>query len=148
MNYEVSLTKNNMCTLPVCALGSINYDFETEEHRDSFIQLMSSSENPTPDPYDPKQILEHLIKNPCHAASLIWTITYDCMPICAIKPTGIFTWYGYVILKNFLTDKINNHAPTISISGTISGSVDLIGGNNIPIIIPDLTSIMEDLLVC
>ena len=148
MSYELNYQKNILPTFPVCALGNINYDFHCEEDRDSFIQLMTSTENLNPNPYDAKQVLEYLTKNPAHADSLIWTINNECSPICAIKPSGIFTWCGYVILKNFLSDKINNISQSISISGTISGSVDIIGGKKIPVLIPDLTCIMDDRLVC
>lgn len=147
MNYETDHLKNTHSTLPVCAFGSISYDFETEEHREAFVNLMKTTNNHTPNPYNPQELLDYLAINPSHASSLIWTLNLNNTPICALMPMGIFTWNCYVIFKNFLYDKLNNINNTVSISGILSGNVSLLDGTKIPVIIPDLTSLVEERLI-
>lgn len=122
----------------VYALGSINYDFSSEARRDSFIQMMSSSYNPTPNPYDPKQLLEYLNENPAHASSIIWTLNQESTPIYAIQPIGPFGYESYKILRSFLKDTANGISDIVSIPGIISGSITLMNGYTVPVIIPEL----------
>ncbi len=78
----------------VYILGTIGYDFGDESRRDTFKQKMASVNlngiMVDPDPYDQRQIVEHLDNNPDEAHSLIWTLNLDQNTIYALDPKGPF----------------------------------------------------------
>jgi len=78
----------------VYALGTIGYDFGNAARRDTFKQNMApvnlDGVMVPADPYDPRQMLEHLDRNPHELHSLIWTLNIDGNPIYALDPKGHF----------------------------------------------------------
>jgi cyanobactin maturation PatA/PatG family protease len=77
----------------VYALGTIGYDFGDETRRDSFQQQMAPAEvngiMVPADPYDARQMVEHLDRNPDEGRSLIWTLNLDGDTIYALEsPDG------------------------------------------------------------
>ena len=95
----------------VFALGKLGIEFETEARFDSIRNHMEKPDPKNevdPNPYDPEQLLNHFTKNPWDAASVIWTLNLDAVPIYAIKPEGAFAQEAYKELRNFLNDQINN----------------------------------------
>ncbi|MGH4123211.1 MAG: PatA/PatG family cyanobactin maturation protease [Clostridium sp.] len=130
-------SKNSAPAL-VYALGNIGYDFGSEARRDSFTQMMSSSQNPHPNPYSPNQLLDYLEKNSTHAASLIWVLNQEATPIYAIQPLGVFGSEGYKILREFLKDMSDGISDIVSIPGIVLGNVTLMNGYTVPVIVPEL----------
>lgn len=109
----------------VYAIGQLGTDFGTEARRDSFTQAMAPG----------MSILEYLNQNPYEAPSLIWTLNLDATPIYAIVPTGPYANLTYDRLRSYLADE---NIERISVPGIIGGSVRLMSGQVIPIIIPEL----------
>lgn len=124
------------------ALGTPGYDFGSEARRDSFFQSVESDEpGKLSIPFE-KKLLDLLDTNPEYAESLIWTLDLEGSPAYAIRPTGSFASATYKRLIEFLrdykeTDKERN-IERISIPGVIEGSVKLISGQVVPVIIPEL----------
>ena len=119
----------------VYALGQLGYDFGTEARRDSFIQQGIAN------PHDPGQLTAFLNKpeNHAHAASLIWTLNLDAVPIYAIQPTGPFAREAYQRLREFFDEQIKPGGPDrVSIPGVIIGKAALMNGQVVPVIAPDM----------
>jgi hypothetical protein len=76
----------------VYALGTLGYDFGTEARRDSFKQLMApvavQGTVVPANPYDARQMVDHLSSHPSEAKALIWTLNLELTPIYAIEPAG------------------------------------------------------------
>jgi cyanobactin maturation PatA/PatG family protease len=109
----------------VYALGELGTDFGTEARRDSFTQLMPPN----------MSLLDYLLENPWEAQSLIWTLQLDATPIYAILPTGSYASVTYERLRSFLADE---DVERVSIPGYIGGSVRLLSGQVVPVIIPEI----------
>ncbi len=78
----------------VYALGTLSYDFGDEARRDTFKQRMApvslDGVMVPADPYDARQMVEHLDNNPAEAHSLIWTLNLEQNAIYALDPKGPF----------------------------------------------------------
>lgn len=109
----------------VYALGELGTDFGTEARRDSFMQSMLPNQT----------LLEYLRQNSYVAESLIWTLNLDATPIYAIVPSGSYASAVYDRLIEFLGDE---NIERISVPGVISGSVRLLSGQEVPVIVPDI----------
>lgn len=116
----------------VYALGQLDYDFGTEARRDSFLQHGISN------PHDPAALLEHLTSNPSHATALTWTLVQDTTPIYAIMPFGAFGSDVYATLREFLDGQISGGVERVSIPGWSKGAVQLMNGQTVPLIVPEL----------
>ncbi len=111
----------------VYALGQLGTDFGTEARRDSFTQFMSLDPN--------MSLLEYLNQNPYEAQSLIWTLSLDATPIYAIVPVGAYASVTYERLRAYLGD---GNIQRIAVPGVISGSIRLLSGQVVPVIIPEV----------
>jgi cyanobactin maturation PatA/PatG family protease len=121
----------------VYALGELGTDFGTQARQDSFTQAMP----PNPDRAnvtDRKHFLNYLDQNPWETQSLIWTLNLDATPIYAILPSGPYAPQTYDRLCKFLDDE---NVERVSIPGHIGGSVKLMSGQVVPVIIPELRGI-------
>ena len=128
----------------VYALGALGFDFGTEARRDSFKQLMApavfNGVPVPPNPYDARQLVEHLKKMPSEASSLIWTLNLELTPIYAIEAVGPYSAEVNAILVDFLAcanegNMSMDHIERISVPGKLtSRSVRLFSGQVIPII--------------
>ncbi|MCI0564752.1 MAG: hypothetical protein MN733_40310, partial [Nitrososphaera sp.] len=116
----------------VFALGMIGYDLVSEARRDSIMQHMNGNPN------DPGQLLTYLEKDPSQAAAIIWTLNLDATPIYAIQPRGAFADLGYKRLQQFLQEQIKEGVERVSIAGVIAGQVQLMSGQVVPVIWPEL----------
>ncbi len=83
----------------VYALGTIGYDFGDEARRDTFKERMA-------DPYDARQMVEHLDRNPDEARSLIWTLNLEGDVIYALDPKGPFATNVYEIFLQMLAGQL------------------------------------------
>ncbi|HEY8335944.1 MAG TPA: PatA/PatG family cyanobactin maturation protease [Tardiphaga sp.] len=125
----------------VYALGHLGYDFATEARRDSFVQAMQARNVGNHNPHDPAQLLAYLALAPYDASSLIWTLNIDATPIYAIQPAGAFVELVYERLREFLEAQLaegTRRAEIVSIPGVIAGSVPLMSGQVVPVVVPAL----------
>ncbi len=116
----------------VYAIGKLGTDFGTEARQDSFTQAMYPNDL---NPLIPSQLLEYLNQNPYEAQSLIWTLSLDATPIYAIMPTGPYASFTYERLRSSLGD---GEIERISVPGYIGGSIRLMSGQVVPVIIPEV----------
>jgi cyanobactin maturation PatA/PatG family protease len=117
----------------VYALGELGFDYGTEARRDSFTQAIPPNTS----------LLDYLAQNPWEAQSLIWTLNLDATPIYAIMPTGPFASETYARLREFYRNQTNpveesNRVERVSIPGYIGGSIRLLSGQTVPVIIPEV----------
>lgn len=118
----------------VYALGTLGYDFGSEARRDSFRQLMNTSQN---NPYQIADLSAYLDEYPYEAQSLIWTLNLDETPIFAIVPTGPFANVAFEILRNWLKQTLTDSIEMVSVPGVMSGEIELTSGI-VPILIPSI----------
>ncbi|MBD2301204.1 PatA/PatG family cyanobactin maturation protease [Nostoc sp. FACHB-190] len=128
----------------VYALGTIGYDFGSEARRDTFKQLMPVVEIngvlvPS-NPYDARQMVNHLELNPAEAKSLIWTLNQELTPIYALEPQKAFANEIYTVFQRLLAGQIqpessDEHIERISIPGTLTDrTVELFSGQVVPVL--------------
>ncbi len=108
----------------VYALGELGTDFGSEARKDSFTQDMMGA-----------SLLDYLAKNPWAAQNLIWTLNLDATPIYAIVPQGPFASVAYERLREFLAD---GQIERVSIPGYIGGTIKLMSGQTVPVIVPEV----------
>jgi len=108
----------------VYALGTLSTDFGSEARKDSFTQELMG-----------KDLLEYLKENPWAAQNLIWTLNLDATPIYAIVPMGPFASVIYERLREFLAD---TKVERVSIPGYIGGTIKLMSGQSVPVIVPEV----------
>jgi cyanobactin maturation PatA/PatG family protease len=106
-------------------LGELGTDFGTQARQDSFVQAIPAGMN----------ILDYIEQNPWEAQSLIWTVNLDATPIYAIMPMGAYANVVYERLRAFLRDE---NIERVSIPGYVRGSIKLLSGQTVPVIIPDV----------
>ena len=109
----------------VYALGELGTDFGTEARRDSFTQAKPAN----------MSLLDYLAENPWEAQSLIWTLNLDATPIYAIAPVGAYANITYDRLREFLAVQ---NVERVSIPGLVAGSIRLMSGQTVPVIIPEV----------
>jgi len=67
----------------VYALGTLGYDFGSEARRDTFKQRLPAVNMDgvliPANPYDARQMVNHLELNPTEGKSLIWTLNQQCV---------------------------------------------------------------------
>ncbi|WP_435253611.1 PatA/PatG family cyanobactin maturation protease [Streptomyces sp. 1222.5] len=128
----------------VYALGILGYDFGTEARRDSFKQLMTAvvadgSAVPA-NPYDSRQMVDHLTANPAEATSLIWTLNLELTPVYAIESSSPYAAGVYELLTSLLAGEIaaeddKDFIERVSIPGRLTGrTVKLFSGQVVPVV--------------
>jgi cyanobactin maturation PatA/PatG family protease len=128
----------------VYALGIVGYDFGTEARRDSFKQLMvpvdvGGSVVPA-NPYDSRQMVDHLTANPSEARALIWTLNLELTPIYAVEAVGPYAASVYELLTRFLGGEVAAPADPayierVSIPGRRTDrTVRLFSGQIVPVV--------------
>lgn len=116
----------------VYALGTLGYDFSTEQRRDSFAQHMDAN------PQDQDQLLSFLDKFPWEAENVTWLLKLESVPIYAIQPRGPFAGAAYKRLQEFLREQTSEGVDRVSLPGLISGQMRLLSGQVVPVVVPDL----------
>lgn len=114
----------------VYAIGSLSYEFRSEASRDSFQQAMNAN------PDDPEQLMSYFEENPEAEEDIIWVLNLDATPIYAIYPSGGFAASVYKKLKDFYREQLAGTVHRISVPGYIGGSVTLMSGQELPVIVP------------
>jgi cyanobactin maturation PatA/PatG family protease len=115
-------------------LGRIGYDLISEARRDSIQQHMDGA---NPDPLDATQMLSYLKARDGEAASILWTLNCDQMPLYAIMPAGPFAARVHEILRDFLSEQVANEVELVSIPGRLAGQARLFNGQIVPVVIPE-----------
>jgi cyanobactin maturation PatA/PatG family protease len=110
----------------VYALGELGTDFGSEARRDSYTQDMLA--------YD-ENLLDYLEKNPWAAQNLIWTLNLEATPIYAIVPMGAYAPVAFERLRSAMAD---NKVERVVIPGYVNGSIQLMSGQTVPTIIPEV----------
>jgi cyanobactin maturation PatA/PatG family protease len=128
----------------VYTLGTLGYDFGTEARRDSFKQLMAPAGvdgTVVPaNPYDARQLVDHVTAMPSEAKSLIWTLNLELTPIYAIEPAGPYAASVYELLTRLLGGEIAGEDQAefierVSIPGRLTDRhVRLFSGQSVPVV--------------
>ncbi len=128
----------------VYALGTIAYDFGDEARRDTFKQKMApvnlNGVMVPPDPYDARQMVEHLDNNPDEAHSLIWTLNLDQNTIYALDPKVPFANEIYEMFLLMLNGQLEPETSAefierISIPGQqTTRTIELFSGQVVPVV--------------
>lgn len=116
----------------VYSIGTLGYDFGSEARMDSFIQQGLDR------PADPGSFLEHLSRNEADAEAVTWTLLQEATPIYAIRPSGPFAQQVYQRLRDFLAEQVKAGAERISVPGVVSGTTQLLNGQVVTVIRPEL----------
>ncbi|MEA5539693.1 PatA/PatG family cyanobactin maturation protease [Limnoraphis robusta Tam1] len=128
----------------VYALGTLSYDFGDETRVDTFKERMAPVEMDSilvpPDPYDPRQMVEHLDRNPDESRSLIWTLSLDGDTIYVLEPTGAFSDQIYEMFVLMLAGQLepessDEFVERISIPARQTNrTVELFSGQVVPVV--------------
>ncbi|MBD2677099.1 MULTISPECIES: PatA/PatG family cyanobactin maturation protease [Nostoc] len=128
----------------VYALGILGYDFGDETRRDSFKELMPPTQvngiMVPPDPYDVRQMVDYLDRNPDESRSLIWTLSLDGDTIYALDPTGPFSGQIYEIFLLMLAGQLepetsDEFVERISVPARrTKRTVELFSGEVVPVV--------------
>ena len=128
----------------VYVLGSLGYDFGSEARRDTFKQQMPSvSINGVlvpANPYDARQMVNHLELSPAESKSLIWTLNQELTPIYALEPQKAFASEIYAVFGMLLAGQIqpaesDDYIERISIPGNLTDrTVELFSGQVVPVL--------------
>jgi hypothetical protein len=128
----------------VYVLGTLGFDFGSEARRDSFKQLMAPvTVNGTAvpaNPYDSRQMVDHLRAHPSEASALIWTINLELTPIYAVEAIGPYAAGVYELLVRLFAGEVAaedspDYIERVSIPGRLSGrTVRLFSGQVVPVV--------------
>jgi len=128
----------------VYALGTLGYDFGSEARRDTFKQRMPAvSINGVlvpANPYDARQMVNHLELSPAESKSLIWTLNQELTPIYALEPQKAFASEIYAVFGMLLAGQIqpaesDDYIERVSIPGNLTDrTVELFSGQIVPVL--------------
>lgn len=120
------------------ALGELGYDLGSQARLDAINAEMDAGRSAG----NPRELLEFLTveggRNLHIASAIIWTLNHDAMPFYAVRPEGAFARETYGRLLEFFADQITEKAERVSIPGVLDGTVTLLSGQEVPVLIPDL----------
>ncbi|MEG4576787.1 PatA/PatG family cyanobactin maturation protease [Microcoleus sp. N3A4] len=125
----------------VYALGTIGYDFGDETRRDTFQQQMAPAEvngiMVPADPYDARQMVEHLDRNPDESRSLIWTLNLDGDTIYALESTDgeVYEMFVLMLAGQLEPEASDEFVERISIPARRTNrTVELSSGEVVPVV--------------
>lgn len=125
----------------VYALGTIGYDFGDEARRDTFTQQMAPAEvngiTVPADPYDARQMVEHLDRNPDESRSLIWTLSLDGDTIYVLESTDgeVYEMFVLMLAGQLEPEASDEFVERISIPARRTNrTVELSSGEVVPVV--------------
>jgi len=118
----------------VYAIGQPGYDLVSEARRNSLSQHMQADRSAD----NALHLLEYLDTSPWDSERVEWTLNLDATPIYAIRPGGAFARDGYDRLRQVVRDFMDGGIERISVAGVIVGQTQLISGQIVPVVRPDL----------
>ncbi|WP_323374635.1 cyanobactin maturation protease PatG family protein [Nostoc commune] len=122
----------------VYAMGTIGYDFGSEARKDSLVQDGRLAQEDSWNPLDPRQLLANFEAQPWESGSIIWTLNQEATPVYAIQPAGPYAPKGYEMLRQFLSEQLDEGVERVSIPGISIGSIKLQSGITVPRIVPTI----------
>ncbi len=141
----------------VYALGQLGYDFVSEARMDSIgSKIAGTGKIPSARAVVSAVagVLDYLKDNAWDAAAFTWTLTLDGTAIYAIEPRGPFAAETYRWLQEALGEYADEKIERISAGGVLSGSVTVLNGQTLPVLVPEMrtmyswpTGALVDLLV-
>jgi hypothetical protein len=118
----------------VFALGTLDYDFGTEERLDQFTRAMARCHPPL-NPHEPLDMVDYLAQAPDASQDLIWTLNQDQGPIYALAPHGPYGEGLYELLRTLLAAQQLRRIERISVPGRLDGRTSrLQSGQNLPVL--------------
>jgi hypothetical protein len=128
----------------VYAMGILGYDLGSEARRDSFKQLMApvmldGTVIPS-NPYDARQMVDHLVAGPSEAKALIWTLNVELTPVYAVEPVGAYAADVYELLVRLLSGQVAaeddvDFIERVAVPGRLCGrTVRLFSGQVVPVV--------------
>ncbi|BDI20666.1 hypothetical protein ANSO36C_64680 (plasmid) [Nostoc cf. commune SO-36] len=120
------------------AIGTIGYDFGSEARKDSLVQDGRLAQEDSWNPLDPRQLLANFEAQPWESGSIIWTLNQEQTPVYAVQPAGPYAPRGYEMLRQFLSEQLDEGVERVSIPGISIGSVKLQSGITVPRIVPTI----------
>jgi len=128
----------------VYALGTLGYDFGSEARRDTFKQQMPAVNIDglliPANPYDPRQVVNHLELSPAEGKFLIWTLNQELTPIYALEPQKAFASEIYAVFEMMLAGQLqpessDDYIERVSIPGNLTDrTIELFSGQVVPIL--------------
>ncbi|MFO7032058.1 thiazoline oxidase [Limnospira fusiformis CCALA 023] len=128
----------------VYVLGTIGYDFGDAARRDTFKQNMAPVDlngvMVPPDPYDARQMVEHLDRHPEEAHSLIWTLNLEQNTLYVLDPKGPFANDIYEMFLVMLNGQLEPETSAefierVSVPGRQTDrTVELFSGEVVPVL--------------
>jgi cyanobactin maturation PatA/PatG family protease len=118
----------------VYAIGQPGYDLVSDARRSSLSQHMPADRFAD----NASELLEYLDDSPWESGAVNWTLNLDATPIYAIRPEGAFARDGYDRLRQVVRDYMDGAIERISVAGVIVGQTQLISGQIVPVVRPDL----------
>jgi len=129
----------------VYALGTLGYDFGSEARRDTFKQRMPAVSIDgvlvPANPYDPRQMVNHLELSPAESKSLIWTLNQELTPIYALEPqkafaSEIYAVFGMLLAGQIQPEESDDYIERVSIPGNLTNrTVELFSGQVVPVLV-------------
>jgi cyanobactin maturation PatA/PatG family protease len=119
----------------VYTLGSLWFDFGTEARYDAIVQQLGDPVRAN----NPAELFGFLRSNPQFLSGITFILMQDQIPLYAIQPAGAFALQVYTTMLDALDSSITDRGreQRISLPGYISGSVRLMNGMTVPLVIPD-----------
>ena len=96
-------------------------------------------------PYDARQMVDHLAARPSEGKAVIWTLSLELTPIYALRPVGPFAHEVYTAFQEILAGEVaaqgtDAYVDRVSVPGWMTGqSVRLFSGQTVPLIELDNT---------
>jgi cyanobactin maturation PatA/PatG family protease len=95
---------------------------------------------------DPDDLLGYVEKNPEDAERVVWTLKLGPTPIYAIRPFGAYAYGGHEkIVELFKLQRRDNkdpeYCPLVAVPGMLSGTVRLLSGETVPVLVPNIRGI-------
>ncbi|HEV8557066.1 MAG TPA: PatA/PatG family cyanobactin maturation protease [Actinophytocola sp.] len=128
----------------VYSLGVLGYDFGSEARRDSFKQTMApvvvDGTTVPANPYDARQMVDHLTATASEARALVWTLNLELTPIYAIDPVGAYAADVYELLIRLLAGQVaaeddSQFIERVAVPGRLSGrTAKLFSGQVVPVL--------------
>ncbi|WMX14698.1 PatA/PatG family cyanobactin maturation protease [Aureispira sp. CCB-E] len=116
----------------VYTIGTLSYTFQSTSRQNAFDQAMGDRKSIN----NAKDVISFLKKNPEKSEDLLWIVKLDETPIYAVHPVGGYVRETYEQLREALDDLHDGKIHRISIPGIIAGSVTLMNGLSVPVLVP------------
>lgn len=77
------------------------------------------------------------------ATAILWTLNLDSTSLYALRPAGPFARETYIRIVEAFEDQLNEKSERLSVPGVLDGSVTLLSGQTIPVVVPELRALFN-----